>query len=1070
MKKVIERIRTAASLAVLLALDLASAGLADATANNPVTGASESYTYKYVGSESDSTWEAVANWRNADDTAYSVASGLAPNLSDSNVWTPLLFFDGSTFASGASKSVSATTIEGYMLNLGIFNGAQVTIGTLSKWQGGCKVRVDDNSSSLTISALGSKTYGGAVDYYVAGANGVTYSCAFNKDGNTHNYYLTGAGSVSYQAISAGTHVIKQADVALDGGTKARKSKTLVSFTSSSISFSADATIYVKDSGGTTKRTITATQITSSTPTISTDYPVGTCELVQESGGIKLYYIDGDYDTDFVAYIGDDPTANKYHTIVEAAAAIAEDNTLVKLTLLSSTEESFVVPSVGFVFDTNGKTVTGTISGASGVGLTEMNGVYTGIANTASTWTGSASDGLWENAQNWSTKSVPTSETTVSFDADAIVNLPYDTAEAYGVQIAEGYTLTLRRAGQTPGTAWATFKVGGGGVSGNGTLKLVAAGINKKMVGQFTINANIVFENDGTHDSFLEENTSGSFTINGTVTGTGYLHIKTSTTFNGDVTIPSGSLVKVNSYTYTLGDGAGLYGAGTLKFDTVEPSATMKTALQNKDRWTGVCEIYNKELTHINAANFGNVNSTVRYNKVTGYSAFSAADTVEVGNVKCIDIGSEGLTFNNTFSSNNFGYTFAGALTGTGTITFGTSYGGSGTYTFTGDASAFAGTISFGSLDADKRAAVIFNSTDATAPTVGKGQIGIAAGTTVGLAGFSGTVVGEGTINGISYPSTIGTFDSTSWTGEYNVNWSITSGAFDVNRYGTSQSTVVLKQAMTAGYYTKAGNFSPTLRLDAAMTSDNGYPNDTVTFAAIAGDKNLAFNANVSGNTTYAITKFTDYTGTLSTSGKSSVNITTVNVGEIDLASAEPILKVATGTTINTAIDDIAVTVDNQATSHKLYKAADGNLYVKVASVTVNDTTTYYPTLQAAADAAMAAGGDTITFTRIDSSAATSLAGWTYEDGVFTRTGYAYNATTETEYPTLADAVAAASEGETIQLMYPNAETSVDTTGKDFVFDENGYFQPNLLLQHGGLIALFRRRRMRVSQSGLARWL
>lgn len=757
----------------------------------------------------------------------------------------------------------------------------------------------------------------------------------------------------------------------------------------------------------------------------------------------------------VAKTSDD---TEYYTMEEALAAInASSGSLTdSITLIYDTTESFEIPRSGFVLDTNGHT-SGAISGASGVGVIVDGNVYTGGSNTAATWTGSAGDNLWSNAQNWSTKSVPTSATTVTFDTDATVEMG-ETAEICGLVVNSGKTFTLYRTGNSAGnqnSLWATLKIGAGQVNGGGTVKLICAGISKT-IGSFTINANIEFQNNGTYDSFLEGTAADSFTINGTVTGSGYLQVKTSTTFNGNVTIPSGSLIQVNSWTYNLGNNASLYGAGTLKFNAVDPSDSMRTALQNKDKWTGVCEIYNKSINHINANNYGNVNSTVRYNGVTGYSAYSSGNTLAVGNVKCIDIGASGLTYNDGFSSNDFGYTYACALTGTGTITFGSTYGGSGTYTFTGDASAFAGTISYGTIAADKKAAIVFNSTDNASPTVGKGQLGVAAGTTLGLAGFTGTVVGSGTIAWTTpdpSSSVKPTFDS-SWTG--TVVLPSKQGSMTVNLawWGVTGSRIKVMgfQGTGTGNSVKIGTdaVAATVELAGNVRLQNGDDGTTYTIAALTGTGD--FNTTLTGTpsstanmrSTYSFTKLTDYTGTISTvtpnagEGKTwwtKVAIGTVNVSSLDLTSASPIVKL--GGTHN--LESIpTLTVNDAATSHELYQAANGNLYVKVASVTVDDVTTYYSTLQAAADAAMAAGGETITFTRIDSEAGTSLPGWTYEDGVFTRTGYAYNATTKTEYSTLAGAVAAASEGDTIQLMYGNSETAVDTTGKDFVFDENGY--------------------------------
>jgi hypothetical protein len=204
----------------------------------------------------------------------------------------------------------------------------------------------------------------------------------------------------------------------------------------------------------------------------------------------------------------------------------------------------------------------------------------------------------------------------------------------------------------------------------------------------------------------------------------------------------------------------------------------------------------------------------------------------------------------------------------------------------------------------------------------------------------------------------------------------------------------------------------TVKLDGDVYITDGNSNQTYTWNKITGVGNFTATREGGGASgiTHAVTTLDDYKGTIgtgSTAGKhANLTIGTVNVPALDLTVGDPVVKLANECNLTTDPENIAVKVGGVATGHKLFKASDGNLYVKVASVTVNDVTTYYPTLQAAADAAMAAGGETITFTRIDSEAGTSLPGWTYEDGVFTRTGYAYNVKTETEYSTLAGAVAA----------------------------------------------------------------
>ena len=163
----------------------------------------------------------------------------------------------------------------------------------------------DGTSSITINGWGGGNLGQSgknLNYYVAANNGVTWSvdlASGTDQGLTMNYYLAKNGSVSYKALGKATHVIKPADVTLSG-TSQVSSKTLVSFTSSSITFTADAAIKVYD-GTTLKETVAVTSVRSSgadiqntTSTLTTTAnAVGTCELVQCTDGIVLYYVDGD---------------------------------------------------------------------------------------------------------------------------------------------------------------------------------------------------------------------------------------------------------------------------------------------------------------------------------------------------------------------------------------------------------------------------------------------------------------------------------------------------------------------------------------------------------------------------------------------------------------------------------------------------------------------------------------------------------------------------------------------------------------------------------------------------------
>ena len=1140
MKRTIGRIMRTAMLAVAFMLCATSAWAEEADnlqRTNPVTGETETYTWKFVGT---GVWNGSGYWKNSNNEEPS-GGGVPAKTSGGDLWDPILFEGNTVNLNNVTMSV-----DGWNLRMGLYNGAVVVLNNLQKLQGDDgKWFTVDESSSLTIGNLVNKKYEDSPLYlYSAAENGIKWTSAFSDTANNESapavyYFLSGNGTVAYNVgiTVRSNQVIKQADVALSG-TSQIASKTLVSFTDTSTStFTADASVSVKQSNA-IKATKTLSSITvGESPaklTSAVDWQVGTCELVQTRTGVKLYYVDGDYDTSYMAYVGDDPSANRHLSVADALAAIAADDTLPKkITLLLNTEEDIVIPSVGFVFDSNGKTITGTISGASGVGLSESAGVYTGISNTAATWTGSSGDNLWSNAQNWSTKSVPTSSTTVTFNETVEVGMPYDSACALGVVVAEGKTLTLYKE-NAKNAGWATLTVGTGYLQGEGgKVKLMGAGI-KKAQSAFTIDTDIEFAGTSYYDSFLDEAIGGTFTINGKVTiSSGKATIKTSAdynsdvvmaantilsgawtsrfykdftvgdnstvtfsnagqTFNGTVTLGAGSTLTPTSGTCpTFGNDSLLIGSGRIVLQTTSVSDKIKTFLKDSENWTGTCELkgtssssYLELGASISVDDYGNSESTVCLNGVSECWKMPAdGGTTVASTVKCLEVGEYGLLLNRDQYSNR-SYTIKSALKGSGTIHFQTKTGGKYVkHIFTGDVSGFTGSIDFGSLTGNRPAIIFMNEgEDIPTPTdygqiivtagragdcavkaagswygaggiIVNGTLNVASGGTLSCDSNGGKVQGSGTINYEVLP-TVGDpsnttipYFSDSWTGTVIlpattitqktgiplIGLSSTNGRIVVK--GFSRSANDLSIHLNSGTATIKG----TLQLDGNLYITDGNGSAIYTWNKVTGSGNMTVTkgAGSAAGIVHAITTLDDYTGTLETK-TFSLTIGTVNVSALDLTVGNPIVKLADGCNLTTDPANIAVKVGDVATSHKLFKASDGNLYVKVASVTVDDVTTYYPTLQAAADAAMAAGGETITFTRIDSEAGTSLPGWTYEDGVFTRTGYAYNATTKTEYSTLAGAVAAASEGDTIQLMYGNSETAVDTTGKDFVFDENGY--------------------------------
>ena len=223
MKETMKKLTQGATrlLVLALGLGLVSTAWADFQKTNPVTGETESYTWKFVGTD---TWNGTGYWQ---DSSGANPSGV-PAKTGENTWDPILF-DGNTININADMSV-----EGWNLRMGLYNGANVTMNTFVKYQGDTTMWMTvDGSSQLTIGGFGKGNIANnqVIKLSSAKASGIAWNVNLESTGNANNtfeYYLKGAGSVSYQAVSAANHKIRMADVTLSGGAKSVQSKTLVS--------------------------------------------------------------------------------------------------------------------------------------------------------------------------------------------------------------------------------------------------------------------------------------------------------------------------------------------------------------------------------------------------------------------------------------------------------------------------------------------------------------------------------------------------------------------------------------------------------------------------------------------------------------------------------------------------------------------------------------------------------------------------------------------------------------------------------------------------------------------------
>lgn len=522
------------------------------------------------------------------------------------------------------------------------------------------------------------------------------------------------------------------------------------------------------------------------------------------------------------------------------------------------------------------------------------------------------------------------------------------------------------------------------------------------------------------------------------------------------------------------------GAGTIVYNRFLPKSGSGTSWTDSTKWTGTVWVKNRTIAGIQLNNYGNAESTVKLTAFSGYFAECTDGKYYTIN-PAIEVEGSGLDIQNGWKADRLTIR---ELKGTGT--FKSSGGGEGVFhikkidNFAGEWNTskrlfYIGDDTFNVTSAttgDRNGTTILKC-DASIPsgktwTIGtSGYIKIEDGVTLSVAGtLSGKVTGSGTIDYATIGATANapTFQNT-WTGMVIVPYAEGSMTVNLHTLGVAGSKIKVmgfKGSSTANSVKiGASAIAATVELADNVRLQTGDDDTTYSFAELTGTGDFAATLTGTGASTanmrciYSFTKLTDYTGTLSTvtvhdtddkKWWTKVAIGTVNVSSSpDLTVGEPLVKLASGCNLDTDVDDIAVTVNNVATAHKLYRATDGNLYIKVASVTLDDSSVaYYATVKDAADAALAAvAAGTLTgpatFAIVDSDAPTSLVGWDYSDGTFTKnSNVAYNATKDVAYTTLQAAVTASSSGDTLKLVTANSETAVDTTGKDFIFDENGY--------------------------------
>ena len=765
-----------------------------------------------------------------------------------------------------------------------------------------------------------------------------------------------------------------------------------------------------------------------------------------------------YTVDYVAQVGE----TQYHTIADAVAAATGDDKAI--TLLQSTEEPVVLTTVGQTL-TPGEFTCGAVSAVAGLGLKEEDGVYTAQDNSAATWQGDAAGADWTVGSNWSTGYAPDSATAVTIPATEVEGgwIIYVGGNAQAKSIVVLGNTTVQRDST---------------LSNNGNIVVQESITTGETPATLTLNSAFIFAgpgevavscpidckngNSSKVSGFRSNESNGSFSFASTLTGTGTFEFRKPTTLSQDLDVVEGLTVKFDGINPTFTNDAVLKGEGTVVF-TVEPSLAIQNMLRQASKWTGVCELNNVSKSGWNFSSYGNTSSTVRLNGVTGYMGFNSNTSPKNdATVKVLDIASGGLTLGNAYHSKTVVFD-ATKITGSGAIKIGTQSNTSDAsnvtkYVFTGDMSEFTGTLDFGTLSSCRPEIIIATSSSNLPTPTDYGQIIVAEGATayvnntwtapgamvvVGnvIMGASGAIAGDNGVAGAgtitysalptaglafrdtTYTSALGTIPV--WSGNVVLPATTISAKTAIPLIGLSSSngTIVVKGItrsttsnslhLNSGTATIKGK----VQLDGDLNITDGNSNSTYTWNEITGTGKLLVTAagGSASGITHAITKLSDYTGEITAESSVSLTIGTVNVSSFTIG--QKMVDLSDNCNLTTSPGSITVEVNGSSLdNHHLFKAADGDLYVIAAQVTVDETTTYFATLEAAAEFALANDAQ---IAKVDAATPTELPGWSYDKGYFTKLDIAQVG--ETTYKTLAAAIATGTTDD-IVLIANCAET------------------------------------------------
>ena len=828
----------AAHIVAAFAFALPLAAMAEVQMTNPVTGELESYTNAFVGASPE--WNSADNW-DTGNTPF-ISGNYDPALVTGTVVT------------------TATAIDGWTLRVGAYNGATVYwSGGITKIQAGttgCWLTADETSAIEIKSFAGNQLEGSDSAPFKlssANANGIVWVNGITNASDTTLlpfwYYLKGAGTVVYRGdiTVANAQVIKQADITLSG-TLQVASKTLVTFGfGTTKAFSADASIKVKNANGDVVRTVPLTSVTAAEgTTLTTDDHVGSCELVQTSTGIVLYYVDGDPEN-LPVY---KPSININFTNGNGnGLTTAEDVGLSGYAVPGATWNNFTIPN-----NTNEQT----FSTVNAIDSTGMASVASGVSIKVSGHRGSYSCGNLTAASNpfhgyideGAQKATPTVTITgipyehyrvIVYHSTDTANVPfgYDTINGFnftyvnGVQttgtdswgasgadqsaepIAEGTNTLVSAVLSGDTVTMVAHRIGGGTPTARGCFAAIQVVEYVPEVGEDDLEIAV----NGATDFPVDAATNLSGTVY--LTGSGTLTLSGSEKITA-ATIDVGSDVILNINADRL-DATNFTGAGTVVYDGTAPVADKGwTAIG----WSGTVWIKNQSISSFEGNQYGNSSSTIRFTGVTGFlqsNTFNNKGYVHTVPLELVDDGDTvALTYNNGWGGNLIKIN---TLKGSGTLK--TQGSGLGEHIYIVDGSGFTGVFNL----TGKYVYVGGSQPDYSDATNPDGKLDIRAGTTLTVpsgktwtanGGFvvDGTIIVDGTLasshssKAVSGSGTVvftgraptpagdTWWKNAAWTGTVEIKDATIADNIHLAKYGNAESKVCMNGA-SAYLYARA---------------------------------------------------------------------------------------------------------------------------------------------------------------------------------------------------------------------------------------------------------------------------